>query len=616
MTDTLDRTPPHDADAEQATLGSVMMSPSLLPDLRAVLDPADFYRPAHEQIWAAILALADRGHPFDMIAVGNELRIRGQVDKVGGPLYLHDLVSGVAVVSNAPHYATIIREHAERRRLIERLTRLQQEALSGRDLTVLREQIQTIADDQPRTSAGTTLERYPALDLADLLNPDRPPREWVVAGLLPARASTALVAPAGTAKSLLSLGLAIHVSQGRRHFAGFDIPSRRQVLYIDMENTPDDLAERFEDYGLGPTDTLAGLHYLSLPRLPALDTPEGGHELRSILDAYQLTPGDLVILDSLQRVTEGEENKSDTLRAFYAHAGIELKRRGLTVLRLDNTGKDTTKGSRGTSSKKDDVDVELVMIRDADDPHKFHIEVTKGRLGDFASRLTITRDADAKHITWSTAADPQRASIQECKRFLDDNLFPTAGRGSGVHEAFAFTQQQGRRFVRETVRMAQKERKTPTPNTAVQVFDIAVPDASAQQSETSCAADPRHSTAQFDTAPPETQPDKGKRTNITVPNHNGTPPHGPTGAAVPSVPRPIGLAQQPEGDQKSINTSGQVPGGSRLPRTRCTICQGPMIDLGDGATTHPGCTEPEPPAHARPTRRPAQLEEDPDACPF
>ncbi|QLQ16127.1 MAG: AAA family ATPase [Micropruina sp.] len=157
---------------------------------------------------------------------------------MGGPLYLHDLVSGVAVVSNAPHYATIIREHAERRRLIERLTRLQQEALSGRDLTVLREQIQTIADDQPRTSAGTTLERYPALDLADLLNPDRPPREWVVAGLLPARASTALVAPAGTAKSLLSLGLAIHVSQGRRHFAGFDIPSRRQVLYIDMENTP------------------------------------------------------------------------------------------------------------------------------------------------------------------------------------------------------------------------------------------------------------------------------------------------------------------------------------------------------------------------------------------
>ncbi|QLQ16126.1 MAG: hypothetical protein HZY73_11230 [Micropruina sp.] len=84
MTDTLDRTPPHDADAEQATLGSVMMSPSLLPDLRAVLDPADFYRPAHEQIWAAILALADRGHPFDMIAVGNELRIRGRSTRWAG----------------------------------------------------------------------------------------------------------------------------------------------------------------------------------------------------------------------------------------------------------------------------------------------------------------------------------------------------------------------------------------------------------------------------------------------------------------------------------------------------------------------------------------------------
>ncbi len=225
------------------------------------------------------------------------------------------------------------------------------------------------------------------------------------------------------------------------------------------------------------------------------------------------------------------------------------------------------------------MNLKLVMIRDAEDSNRFHIEVTKGRLGDFASKLTITRDPNAATITWSTGSDPQRAAIQECKRFLDDHQFPTAGRGSGVHEAYAFTQSQGRRFVRETVRMAQKERKTPIqrPETT---FDNAVPSVTAQQPENHCADQTRHSTAQFDTAQPETPSDKGKHATETVPNHNSTPRHGPTGAAVPSVPVPLGTAQQPEGDRKSIK-----------PTPRCTICRGPMTNLGDGQTTHPGCQE-------------------------
>ena len=77
-----------------------------------------------------------------------------------------------------------------------------------------------------------------------------------------------------------------------------------------------------------------------------------------ILDAYGLQEGDLVILDSLQRVIEGAENDADTMRGFYRHTGAMLKRRRLTVVRTDNTGKDATRGARGSVAKRDDVDIE------------------------------------------------------------------------------------------------------------------------------------------------------------------------------------------------------------------------------------------------------------------
>jgi hypothetical protein len=59
----------------------------------------------------------------------------------------------------------------------------------------------------------------------------------------------------------------------------------------------------------------------------------------------------------------GEENDADTFRDFYKHTGIELKRRGVTWVRLDHSGKDPTKGQRGSSSKGDDVDVVWALAK-------------------------------------------------------------------------------------------------------------------------------------------------------------------------------------------------------------------------------------------------------------
>jgi replicative DNA helicase len=68
-----DRQPPHNLEAEEAVLGAILTAGRLLVDVAAVLEEADFYRPAHRAIWRAILRLTDRGEPTDPVTVLGEL---------------------------------------------------------------------------------------------------------------------------------------------------------------------------------------------------------------------------------------------------------------------------------------------------------------------------------------------------------------------------------------------------------------------------------------------------------------------------------------------------------------------------------------------------------------
>lgn len=71
----------------------------------------------------------------------------------------------------------------------------------------------------------------------------------------------------------------------------------------------------------------------------------------------------VVVIDTISRAVHGEENSADTWRGFYNCTGIELKRRGVTWVRLDHAGKDPTRDQRGSSSKGDDVDVVWKLTR-------------------------------------------------------------------------------------------------------------------------------------------------------------------------------------------------------------------------------------------------------------
>ena len=113
-----DRTPPQDVDAERSVLGGMMISKDAIADVVEVLRGNDFYRPAHELVYEAILDLYGRGEPADAITVADELTKRGELGRIGGAPYLHTLIATVPTAANAGYYARIVRERAILRRLV------------------------------------------------------------------------------------------------------------------------------------------------------------------------------------------------------------------------------------------------------------------------------------------------------------------------------------------------------------------------------------------------------------------------------------------------------------------------------------------------------------------
>lgn len=121
-----DRTPPQDVPAEQSVLGAMLLSKDAIGEVTEVLKGRDFYRPAHEYIYDAIMDQYGRGEPADAITVADNLGKRGQLGQVGGHIYLHELVSQVSVTANAGYYAEIVRDKAILRRLVDASMKISQ----------------------------------------------------------------------------------------------------------------------------------------------------------------------------------------------------------------------------------------------------------------------------------------------------------------------------------------------------------------------------------------------------------------------------------------------------------------------------------------------------------
>jgi replicative DNA helicase len=123
-----ERVPPHNVEAEESVLGAMMLSAEAIATVVEAVKADDFYRSAHQRIYGAILAVYSRGEPVDAITVVEELKREHQLDGIGGPLYVYNLVESVPTPASAGYYAKIVADNALLRRLIEAASRIMSRA--------------------------------------------------------------------------------------------------------------------------------------------------------------------------------------------------------------------------------------------------------------------------------------------------------------------------------------------------------------------------------------------------------------------------------------------------------------------------------------------------------
>ncbi|WP_396930601.1 replicative DNA helicase [Mycolicibacterium sp.] len=163
------RQPPQDLAAEQSVLGGMLLSKDAIADVLERLRPGDFYRPAHQNVYDAILDLYGRGEPADAVTVAAELDRRGLLRRIGGAPYLHTLISTVPTAANAGYYAGIVAEKALLRRLVEAGTRVVQYGYAGAEGADVNEIVDRAQAEIYDVTERRTTEDF--LPLEDLLQP-------------------------------------------------------------------------------------------------------------------------------------------------------------------------------------------------------------------------------------------------------------------------------------------------------------------------------------------------------------------------------------------------------------------------------------------------------------
>jgi hypothetical protein len=235
----------------------------------------------------------------------------------------------------------------------------------------------------------------------------------IIPDMISAGQIVSVVGQGAVGKSLLIFEIAMALATGRS-VLGYPPADPIRGLYIDMENPVGEVYKRRLDLGYGD-DSLEGLTYYHMPNLPPLDTQAGGKFVEALAERHS---ADLLILDTISKLVEGEESKADTWQDLYKYSMIPLRREDRAVFILDHQGHDDTRGARGSSAKRDNVDLQWIQKRQGD-----VITLRRDKCRTLHDTETLKIRRGGTPLRHTVEVDP----VRECITFLDSIGF-TGGR--------------------------------------------------------------------------------------------------------------------------------------------------------------------------------------------
>ena len=338
----MQHTPPQNPEAEERVVGAIISSGELNGHTIAAvaetgLKATDFYKTSLGWIYDAALTVAE-GDPTDIVCLADELASHGRLEQIGGKTALAELASLVPATANAPAWARRIIDAARRRELARAALDLSNaactdEGASDAQRARLRELLAQDARDAATGIAGSIHE----LDIAQLLDQEPDPPDWVWHGRVAKGTVSLLHGAGGLAKSLMTLALA---TAGGNNASFLGRPAQLdRALILDGENPASEIHRRL--HGFSITAPAPWLRYARV------DTPIlGGREGSGIDDAEELLLDligdntDLLVLDSQRALWAGSERDELEVRALYLMLSrvAEAAHVAIVVVHHDNRG--------------------------------------------------------------------------------------------------------------------------------------------------------------------------------------------------------------------------------------------------------------------------------------
>jgi replicative DNA helicase len=415
-----DKLQPHNVEAEEAVLGSILIDPDAIIRISTFLQPTDFYVERHNWVYEAILDLHEQRQPADLVTLSDELERRKQLDEIGGAAFLTGLMNVTPTSIHVEFYARIVERTAVLRRLIEAAGKIAQ--LAYQDTEAVEEVVDRAEEiifgvserrvDRDLRPIRTVLDEY--YDRIEYLHQHQGEIIGIPTGLADLdkllgglQRSDVIVMAGRPGMGKTSLGLSVALQAARRW--------QKRVALFSLEMSDEQLVQRLVSAETGIDSQRLRLGHIKADEWPTFyqairllsetsifidDTPAiSALELRAKARRLYAEHGlDLLIVDYLQLMRGGTRNENRQQEISFISRSIKALARELNIpiLALSQLSRQVESRHdkrpmlsdlRESGSIEQDADVVLFIYRDdvynpdTEYPNLAEIIVSKHRSG-------------------------------------------------------------------------------------------------------------------------------------------------------------------------------------------------------------------------------------------
>jgi len=292
--------PPHDADAEAALIGSMMLDAAKIDAVH--VDPAWFYVPGNQVICRTLMTMHSAGVATDPVTVASQLDGSGQLSSAGGIQHLYHVTEIVPHSEHCQHYADIVRDKFLRRSAINRV-RWAISELSRDDCDVQHVIHQTTTALSESTTS--TADQFGGQCVSEVWQLAEQPVEWLVQDVLSADQPTIFGAKQKSLKTTLLTDLAVSLASGWQWLGKYDIPCQKRVLFITGEASTRAAMRKVKHAATMrnvTVDHLTGWLRIEAMDFPNLPNPQHCHAISRTIQQHG---SEVVVLDPLYMGLQG-----------------------------------------------------------------------------------------------------------------------------------------------------------------------------------------------------------------------------------------------------------------------------------------------------------------------